>query len=91
MMPSENGCAKLPSMARSKYTPGQRVRINEAASGLVAGYLGMVGHIGVGSISAPAYYQGEYFVTIRLETGAKVVLRLPEQCIEEASAEFHLQ
>ena len=77
-------------MARPKYTPGQRVRINEAASELVPGYVGMAGHIGIGSISAPAFYQGEYFVTIRLETGAPVILRLPEHCIEEAPAEFRL-
>ena len=54
------------------------------------GYVGMVGHIGIGSISAPSFYQGEYFVTVRLETGAKVILRLQEQCLDEAPAEFRL-
>ena len=75
-MRCQNGCAKLPGMARPKYIPGQRVRINEAASELVPGYVGMVGHIGIGSINAPEFYQGQYFVTVRLETGAKVILRL---------------
>jgi hypothetical protein len=77
-------------MARPKYTQGLRVRINNAASGLVQDFVGMVGHIGIGSINAPSYYQGEYFVNVRLETGAKMILRLPEHCIEEAPAEFHL-
>ena len=89
-MRPQNPCANLPSMARPKYTPGQRVRINKAASQQVPGYVCTVGHIGIGSINAPSFYQGEYFVTVRLETGEKVILRLPEHCIEEASAEFHL-
>ena len=90
MMRTKNGCAKLPSMPKLKYTPGQRVRINEAASGLVQGFVGMVGHIGIGSINAPAFHQGEYFVSVRLETGATVILRLPERCLDEALAEFRL-
>jgi hypothetical protein len=57
---------------------------------LVPGYVGMVGHIGIGSINAPAFYQGEYFVAVRLETGARVILRLPEGCLDEAPAEFRL-
>ena len=77
-------------MASPKYTPGQRVRINEAASGFVPGYVGIVGHIGIGSINAPAFYQGKYFVSVRLETGAQVILRLPEKCLDEAPAEFRL-
>jgi hypothetical protein len=77
-------------MLKPKYRPGQRVCINEAASGLVPQYVGMAGHIGIGSINAPAYYQGEYFVTVRLETGAKVVLRLPERCLNDAPSGFHL-
>ena len=77
-------------MPMPKYQPGQRVCISESASGLVPQYVGMVGHIGIGSISAPAYHQGEYFVTVRLDTGAKVVLRLPERCITDAPSGFHL-
>ena len=36
-------------------------------------------------INAPGYYQGEYFVTVRLETGATVILRLPGKCLDDAS------
>ena len=75
-------------MARPKYTPGQRVRINDAASVLVQGFVGMVGHIG--SINTPAFYQGEYFVSVRLETGATVILRLPERCLDDAPVGFRL-
>ena len=50
----------------------------------------MVGHIDIGNISAPGFYQGEYFATVRLETGAKVMLRLPEKCLDQARAEFRL-
>ena len=64
-------------MARLKHTSGQRVRINAAASQQVPSYVGMVGHIGIGSINAPAFYQGEYFVTVRPETRPKVILKLP--------------
>ena len=89
-MPSQNDCAKLASMPYLKYTPGQRVRINEAASELVPGYVGVVGHIGIGSINAPSFYQGEYFVSVHQETGAKVILRLPERCLDEAPPDFRL-
>ena len=82
--------AKLATLPRLKYTPGQRVPINETASDVVPGYVGMVGHIGIGSISAPSFHQGEDFVTVRLETGAKVILRLPEGCLYEAPAGFRL-
>ena len=77
-------------MSKPKFQPGQRVRIGEAASGLVPHYVGMVGHIGIGSINAPAYYQGKYFVSVRLETGANVVLRLPERCLSDAPSSFNL-
>ena len=77
-------------MARPNYTPGQRVRINGAVSGLVQGFVGMVGHIGIGSINAPSHYRGEYFVTVRLETGATVILKLPETYLDEAPEEFRL-
>ena len=50
----------------------------------------MVGHIGIGSINDPAFYQAEYFVTARLETGAKVILRLPERRLDEDLAESRL-
>ena len=50
----------------------------------------MVGHIGIGSINPPSFYQEEYFVTVRLETGAKVILRLSGRCLDEAPAEFRL-
>ncbi len=50
----------------------------------------MLGHIGIGSINAPSFYQGEYFVNVRLETGANVILRLPERCLDEAPPEFRM-
>ena len=80
-------CATLPGMPRPKYTPGQQVRINENAIGLVMGFVGMSGHIGIGGINAPSFYQGYYFVTVRMETGATVTLRLPERCLDEITAE----
>ena len=49
-----------------------------------------VGHIGIGSPGAPARYQGGYLVSERLETGSTVILRLPEECIDEAPAEMTL-
>ena len=50
----------------------------------------MLGHIDIGSINAPSFYQGDYFVTVRVETGSEVILRLPERCLDEAPAEFRL-
>ncbi len=77
-------------MSKHKYTPGQRVRVNEKAVGLVAGFVGMIGHIGIGSLNTPSFYQGDYFVSVRLETGSVVILRLPEECIDDAPAEMTL-
>ena len=74
-------------MPRPRYIPGQQVSINENAIGLVMGFVGMSGHVGIGGINAPSFYQGYYFVTIRMETGAMITLRLPERCLDEVSAE----
>jgi hypothetical protein len=52
---------------------------------LVQGFVGMMGHIGIGSVNAPAFYRGEYFITVRLETGTTVILRLPERYLDEAA------
>ncbi len=41
-------------------------------------------------INEAAFYQGEYFVTVRLETGATVILRLPERCLDEVPGKFRL-
>ena len=60
------------------------------AIGLVAGFVGAIGHIGIGRLNAPAFYEGDYFVSVRLETGATVILRLPEHCIDEAPGELRL-
>jgi hypothetical protein len=47
------------------------------------GFVGMSGHVGIGGINAPSFYQSYYFVTVRMETGATVTLRLPEQYLDE--------
>ena len=66
-------------MPRSKYTPEQRVKVNKSAVGLVAGFVGMIGHIGIGSLNTAEFYQWDYFVNVRLGTGSVVTLRLPEE------------
>ena len=48
----------------------------------------MYDHIGIGGINAIHYFQGEYFVNIRLPSGANVVLRLPEDSLEDAPTEY---
>ena len=73
-----------------KFIPGQRVRINEHASEMVPDYVSMYGHIGIGGINATHYFRGEYFVKVLLPTGAKVVLQLPENCLEDAHIEYRL-
>ena len=72
------------------FVPGQRVRIREQASEIVPDYVGMYGHIGIGGISATHFFLGEYFVKINLPTGAKVVLQLPENCLEDAPTGYRL-
>ena len=57
---------------------------------MVPDYVGMYGHIGIGGINATHYFQSEYFVKIHLPTGAKVVLQLPEDCLEDAHPEYRL-
>ena len=69
-------------MLPQKFIPGQRVRVNKLASDLVPEYVGMLGTIGIGGISAPAHHHGEYFVGIRRDTGAKVIVKLPTHCLE---------
>ena len=73
-----------------KFTPGQRVRINLSAAKLVPDYVGLVGHIGIGGLSAPHYHGGQYYVTVHLPTGAVVTLRLLEHCLDDASSDFRL-
>ena len=77
-------------MSNHKYTPGQRVRVNKSAAGTVAGFVGMTGHIGIGSLNAPAFFQGKYFVSVRMGTGSNVILRLPEECLDSAPSELTL-
>ena len=77
-------------MPRPKYTPGQRVRINTRASDQVPEYVGMLGTIGIGGISAPHFFYGEYFISIRHESGAKVIVRLPEHCLDDAPTDIRL-
>ena len=72
------------------FIPGQRVRINKQALEIVPDYVGIHGHIGIGGINAIHYFRGSYFVSIRLPTGAKVVLHLPEDCLEDADSEYRL-
>ena len=73
-----------------KYRPGQRVWINDSARELVPDYVGMCGHVGIGGIAAAHYYRGDYFVNLRLHTGATVILRLPECCLDDAQPKFRL-
>jgi hypothetical protein len=73
-----------------KYVPGQRVRINSQATESVPDYVGMFGTIGVGGVSTRHYFNGEYFVTVHLPTGAFVTLRLPERCLDEAQPDMKL-
>ena len=73
-----------------KYVPGQRVRVNRSASSLVPDYVGLYGHVGIGGISAPHYFGSQYYVTVKLPTGATVTLRLPEHCLDDAQRDFRL-
>ena len=73
-----------------KYVPGQRVRVNRAASSLVPDYVGMCGHIGIGGISAPHYFQGRHYVALNLPSGAQIIVRLPERCLDDAPTNFRL-
>ena len=70
--------------------PGRRVRINLSASAVGPGFVGMYGTIGIGGVSARHYFNGEYFVTVHLPTGARVTLRLPEHCLDEAQPDIKL-
>lgn len=81
-------CSMLPKDL--KFGPGQRIRISEQALGIVPDYVGIHGHIGIGGINATHYFRGSYFVSIRLPTGAKVVLHLPEDCLEDGQTEYRL-
>ena len=72
------------------WFPGRRFRINKLASHLLPECVGMLGAIGIGGIAAPAHFHGEYFVSIHRDTGAKVYVRLPEHCLDDAPTEFRL-
>ena len=78
------------SVQATRYVPGQRVLINKSASDLYPDYVGMYGHIGIGGVAGPYFAHDCYFVGVRLETGASVILRLPEKCIDEAPTDFRL-
>ena len=73
-----------------KYLPGQRVRVNRAASSFVPEYVGVYGHIGIGGISAPHYFQRRYYVTLDLSSEAHIILRLPEHCLDDVATDFRL-
>ena len=77
-------------MPPQKFIPGQRVRINKLASDLVPEHVGLLGTVGIDVIAAPAHHHGEYFVSIRRETGAMVIVRLPEHCLDDAPTGFRL-
>jgi hypothetical protein len=70
--------------------PGQRVQVNRSAAKLVPDYVGLFGHIGIGGLSAPHYFSGQYYVTVHLETGAVVTLRLLEHHLDDAPRDFRL-
>ena len=82
--------ASLFTMPHRKFKPGQRVRVNENAMSLVAGLVGLIGHVGVVSESSPSLYDGDYLVSVKTGRGASVTLRLPGECLDETSWEFHL-
>ena len=77
-------------MPSQKFILGQRVRINKLASDLVPEYVGMLGSVGIRGIAAPAHHHGENFVSIRRDTDARVIVRLPEHCLDDAPTEFRL-
>ena len=53
-------------------------------------FVGMLGTIGIGGINAPHYLNGEYYVRVHRENGSKVIVQLPEDCIDEAPTQFRL-
>ena len=53
-------------------------------------YVGMEGRVGIGQTSAPHYILDTYFVTVRLATGATVILKLTEECLDDARKTFRL-
>ena len=77
-------------MPDGKFKTGQRVRVNENAVSLVAGLVGLVGHVGIVSDKSPSLYDGDYLVNVKTGRGASVTLRLPGECLDETSWEFHL-
>jgi hypothetical protein len=68
-----------------KYKPGNRVMVNDNAAGLVAGLVGLIGYTGIVSRDSQSLYDGDYVVDVKLENGATVTLRLPEECIDGTS------
>ena len=77
-------------MPYTKFIPGQRVRINQAAVDKVPEFVGLIGTVGIGGVNAPYCFSGEYFVSIYRDTGAKVIVLLPEHCLDEAPTTFRL-
>ena len=77
-------------MPYTKFIPGQRVRINQAAADRIPEFVGMLGTVGMGGVHAPYYFGGEYFVSIHRDTGAKIIVQLPEHCIDGAPTGFRL-
>jgi len=71
----------------TRFVPGQRVRINEKAADQVPEFVGMLGTVGIGGVNAPYYFRGGYYVSIYREKGARIILHLPEHCIDERQFE----
>lgn len=64
------------------------MRINESVAELYPDYVGWYGHVGIGGVAVSYFLRDLYFVSLRLDTGASVILRLPEKCIDDAPTDF---
>jgi hypothetical protein len=50
----------------------------------------MKAHVGIGGTAAPHYILDTYFVSVRISTGARVILELKEVCLDDAQPAFRL-
>jgi hypothetical protein len=73
-----------------RFGRGDRVRVNEKARRVYPDYVGMLGHIGIGSIAAKHFHHGQYYVTVVLPTKGRVILRLTEKQVDDATPDFRL-